>query len=357
MIQVCAQCGTRWNVRDRQRVWCPRCRGTLLAPGVLPGVPPQPSPQAGHADPRWRPPAGAPNRPQPGPLPQGFKWIAVRPGAAPPPRNRRRPLGPTPRYASIPRWSLYGPAGEYAETEPGPDTRGGPSPRMVRAILATTIALLGFAALMHIVRYALLLINRTVLLTPVLAAVVTWGGVVASVLAAFAVVVTAVVLTNWLIARRAAVFAHNDREDPRTRLHLWAGCLVPVVNLFWAPVYLIELARAEGRTGLRITAWWVAWVLSTAVSVLSIATSFAADAQGIANNTVTTTIAYLLALATVVLMLQVFQGFERRPVDRPVKRWVMVATDSVPTGPEPEPVPESADSAPAVEAEDQNPAA
>ena len=32
MIQVCSQCGTRWNVRDRQRVWCPRCRGTLLAP-------------------------------------------------------------------------------------------------------------------------------------------------------------------------------------------------------------------------------------------------------------------------------------------------------------------------------------
>ncbi|WP_224187300.1 hypothetical protein, partial [Mycobacterium avium] len=25
MIQVCSQCGTRWNVRDRQREWCPRC--------------------------------------------------------------------------------------------------------------------------------------------------------------------------------------------------------------------------------------------------------------------------------------------------------------------------------------------
>jgi len=32
MIQVCSQCGTRWNVRDRRRVWCPRCNGTLLAP-------------------------------------------------------------------------------------------------------------------------------------------------------------------------------------------------------------------------------------------------------------------------------------------------------------------------------------
>ncbi|MEK1285423.1 hypothetical protein OSJ13_12110, partial [Mycobacterium ulcerans] len=32
MIQVCSQCGTRWNVRERQRVWCPRCRGALMAP-------------------------------------------------------------------------------------------------------------------------------------------------------------------------------------------------------------------------------------------------------------------------------------------------------------------------------------
>ncbi|MGC2677525.1 MAG: hypothetical protein WA415_16275, partial [Mycobacterium sp.] len=34
MIQVCSQCGTRWNVRERQRVWCPRCNGTLLAPST-----------------------------------------------------------------------------------------------------------------------------------------------------------------------------------------------------------------------------------------------------------------------------------------------------------------------------------
>jgi hypothetical protein len=228
---------------------------------------------------------------------------------------------------------------------------------MVRATLITTMALLGFAVLMHIVRYALLLINRTVLLNPLLAAVVTWGGVVASVLAAFAVVVTAVVLTNWLIARRAAVFAHHGREDPRSKWQLWAGCLIPLVNLFWAPVYLIELSRAEGRTGLRITAWWIAWVLSTVVSVFSIATSFASDAQGIANNTVTTTIAYLLALATVVLVLEVFQGFERRPVDRPVKRWVMVATVPGAGRSEEESEEESTESAPAVEAEDQNPAA
>ena len=77
VIQVCSQCGTRWNVRDRQRGWCPRCNGALMAPVNPP-------------DPRWSPGATShpPTRP-PGPqrggprLPQGFRWIAVRPGPPP----------------------------------------------------------------------------------------------------------------------------------------------------------------------------------------------------------------------------------------------------------------------------------
>ena len=57
-------------------------------------------PQCRHARRRsGAPPAGRA-------LPPGYRWIAVRPGAAPPQRRRRRPLGPTPRYAVIPRWGL-----------------------------------------------------------------------------------------------------------------------------------------------------------------------------------------------------------------------------------------------------------
>ena len=98
-----------------------------------------------------------------------------------------------------------------------------------------------------------------------------------------------------------------------------AGCLVPFVNLFWAPVYLIELAAAEGRLDrLRptIVTWWCVWVFSTLVSVFSIATSFTRDAQGIADNTVTTIVAYLIALAALLLAHRVLLGFEqqaRRP--------------------------------------------
>ncbi len=71
--------------------------------------------------------------------------------------------------------------------------------------------------------------------------------------------------------------------------------------------------------------WWAVWVAATALSIFSIATSFTTDAQGIADNTVTTIVAYLSGRAAVLLALQVFLGFERQPVERPAKRWVVVA--------------------------------
>jgi Domain of unknown function (DUF4328) len=235
---------------------------------------------------------------------------------------------------------------------------------MVRATLVVTIVVLGVAALVHVVRYALLIVNRTVLLNKVVAFAATWLGVLASVIAFFMVVASLVVLTNWLIARRAAAFAHHRRSDPRRTSALRAGCLVPLVNLFWAPVYVIELADVEERNGLRrpIAVWWIVWFFSTAVSIFSIATSFTQDPQGIANNTVTTIVAYLLALLTLRLAMKVFLGFERQPVERPAKRWVMVrdddnnnAADSAPsTEKQAEAEPEPA--AP-VESEGQNPAA
>ncbi|WP_137145005.1 DUF4328 domain-containing protein [Mycolicibacterium sp. CR10] len=346
MIQVCSQCGTRWNVRDRQRVWCPRCRGTLLAPAA----------PAGQA--QWGPRQA---QPQPGQrrsgpsLPPGYRWVAVRPGTPPPPRRGPRELGPTPRYSVIPRWGLVEHFDAPAEQQA---LRAGPSAAAVRMTLVVTMAVLGAAAFVHLVRYVLLIINRSVLLNPWVAGAATWGGVAVSVIAMFMVVASALVLTNWLIGRRAAAFAHHGRQEPRPAWALRAGCLVPLVNLAWAPVFVIELADVEERLKwLRrpIVVWWAVWVASTAVSIFSIATSFTTDPQGIANNTVTTIVAYLLALAALLLALQVFLGFERQPVERPSKRWVMVATDA--PAPGVDRTPDTPEPTPAVEPEGQNPAA
>jgi hypothetical protein len=226
----------------------------------------------------------------------------------------------------------------------------GPAPVTVRAALLSAVTIFGVAAAIHVIRYVLLLINRTSLLPPLVAGAALWLGVLASLAAIVAVILTAVVTTSWLIARRAAVYRHLGQDDPRPHWALWTGCLVPVVNLVWAPVYLIELAHAEqSQARLRgpITAWWIAWILSTAVSIFGTATSFTNKPQGIADNTVTVTFAYLLGAAVLVLLWQVFDGFVRKPVERPLHRWVVVGEGrSV----EPE-------SPPAVEPDQQEPAA
>ena len=135
-------------------------------------------------------------------LPPGYRWIAVRPGAAPPPRRRGRHLGPTPRYAAIPRWGLVEHF-DAAELEQRAAPRFGPSVAALRATLIATIVVLGVAAFVHVLRYVLLIINRSVLLNPVVAWLATWLGVLVSVAALFLVFASMVLLMNWLIARRA----------------------------------------------------------------------------------------------------------------------------------------------------------
>lgn len=334
MIQMCSQCGTRWNVRDRQRVWCPRCRGTLLAPSG-PTAAPAPGPV---------PPIGR------RPLPAGYRWVALRPGAAPPPRRGRRELGPTPRYHVIPRWGLVE---HFDAPADAPPPRPGPSPDTVRMVLGLATAVLGAAAFVHLVRYILLIVNRSVLLNPWVAGAATWGGVAISVIAAFFVVGAVLTLITWLIARRAAAYAHAGQLDPRPAWELRLNSLIPVFQVFWAPVYVLELADVEGRaTALRrpVTVWWIVWVLSTCVSVFSLATSFTTDAQGIADNTVATIVAYVVAAGAMVCALRVFQGFERRPVERPAKRWLIAGEPS-------EDREKPDDAARAVEPAGQNPAA
>ncbi|MDT5071833.1 MAG: hypothetical protein QOD90_1684 [Mycobacterium sp.] len=226
---------------------------------------------------------------------------------------------------------------------------------MVRVTLLVTMIALAFAVVIHIANYALLLYNRSTLLNPIVAGIATWAGVAASVVAFFAVIATTVVLTNWLIARRAVTYERHEMPDPRPVWQLWLGCLLPFVNLFWAPVFVIELARAEGRLAwLRapIVVWWCAWLVSFCVSVFSFSTSFTRDAQGIANNTVAIIIAYLAALAALLLTLRMYRGFEHQAVDRPVKRWVLVNADEKPS-----PQDAESESAPRVESDRDEPAA
>jgi hypothetical protein len=274
----------------------------------------------------------------------------VRPGAAPSPRRRRRPLGPTPRYTTIPRWGLVDPA-RIQLPAPIPTEREGPSLRAIRATIVTTLLVLLFAVLTHIGRYALLIMNRNKLLDPLLAALGTWVPVAAAIAVIFTTVGMAFVETEWLIARRARAYAHHGQPDPRGPFALRAGCLVPLVNLLGALVYVVELADAEDRyprVRRLIWTWWSFFLLSTVVSIYATVTSFFVDkAQEIADNTVSFVVAYLMAMAAVIMTGRLLFAFERRPVERPVRRWMVVADDAE----------KRAKSSAAVEPEGEEPAA
>jgi hypothetical protein len=288
------------------------------------------------ADSRWSP-RGGPSAPPQAPgwqrtppgLPPGFRWIAVRPGAAPPARRARRSLGPTPRYAVIPRWGLADRVDQAPAAAETP-TQTGPSAAAVRTSIFLSVLVLCVVALVYVVRYVLLVINRNTLLNSVVAIAADWLGILASVAALAAAITAGVMLIRWLIARRAAVFSHHGMPEPRSVRALWAGCVVPLANLVWAPVYIIELATMEehyARLRRPIVQWWIAWVFSYTVSIFAIISSFATDAQGIANNTVLMVFAYLLAAATLAAAARVFEGFVSKPVERPAHRWVVVDPD------------------------------
>ena len=243
----------------------------------------------------------------------------MRPGAAPPARRRQRHLGPTPRYAVIPRWGLMDRVEQAPETTQAPVTRG-PSAATVRTTLFMTVLVLAITALVYVLRYVLLVVNRNTLLNSVVAGAADWLGVAASVAAMLALIGCVAVLIRWLVARRAAAFSHYALPERRSARALWAGALVPFANLLWAPVYVIELAALENagnhytRLHRLITLWWIAWVFSYVVSIFAFTSSFATDSQGIANNTVMMVFAYLFAALAMAAVARVFEGFERKPV-------------------------------------------
>lgn len=254
-----------------------------------------------------------------------------------------------------------------AVVQPKSAERTAPTVRSLERALGGAIAALGIAAVIHALIYVLMIVNRTRLLNPLLAGGAVWLGRLAGLAAIMAVVNCAVMLIRWLIARRAAAFARAHVPESRPAWALWAGCLVPVVNLAWAPVFVMELAKRENRLApLRkaIVIWWAVWAASTAAAVFATATSWADGAQAIGNNMVATVFAYLLGLAAVVTAARVVEGFERRSMGRPAQHWVVVPDGREPAPAVPRPIsagapkPEEARTpAPALESDGREPAA
>lgn len=293
----------------------------------------------------------------------------MRPGPPPPPRRRRKPLGPTPRYLGIPRWGLVDHVDH--DTGPGRVRREPPTPERVRSAFFVAAVALAAAALVHLLRYLLLIINRNTLLNWLVADAAGLLSVLASLAAVAAVMACAFLSTRWLIARREAAFEHAGQSESRSRRALWAGtllppsaamvlavifavvaattghaaswalmaasvtfCCVPLLGSVWALVYVVELAKTEDHYNQFrqvIWGWWLLWLLSSVTSVFASITSGAQDSQGIANNTVAMIVAYVIALAAVLATARLFEVFERKPVERPAHRWLIVPDDEAAT--------------------------
>ena len=145
-------------MRDRRRVWCPRCNGTLLAPsGPEPGSGVEPAPDG--AGRRVRPRSAAPTAAG---LSLDRRATGCGPATAPPAAATSVRLLAMRSFRDGVWWTISRPP----EQQPAPAAQR-PVGRDGAGHLIATMAVLGVAALVHVVRYALLIVNRIGAVEPV----------------------------------------------------------------------------------------------------------------------------------------------------------------------------------------------
>lgn len=296
MLDVCPSCRIQAPHRS-DRAACPRCGGPLrvvekAGQALNPPAVPQPQPQrvqsqpvgqhvqpsqlpprqvqAGQAQPRGvaSNPARRPTRPAP-PRPN-LRWTADRPAEArPAPRPQRRTVtGSTPSYRFIPRWGL-------ADTVPDEDIAKAATvePAALQRTLSLTTYSLAAAAVVHLIRYILVVINRSTPISVWLDLLTSAAVLVFGVCAFIAMVFALYAFARWLLSARAAAFADADRSDPRPKRLQYLLAAVPLVNVVGAPLLLAEaaLTTADPTKAIeRIKKVALAWALVNLLALVAI---------------------------------------------------------------------------------------
>ncbi|WP_169515238.1 DUF4328 domain-containing protein [Gordonia shandongensis] len=188
---------------------------------------------------------------------------------APPRPPLRRGPESTPAYDQIPRWGLIDPPPATPDDR-APDDPVAVLPRVLR-LVAWTFAV---AALGHLIRYAVVVVNRSVPVSAWLDLVSSTLAVVVGVAAIGAMIVGLIGFARWLLTVRARVYRAAGLRDERPRWQTLALAVVPLLNVVGAPIVLTEAALCTStvvRTRERITRIAVAWGLVTLVALIALA--------------------------------------------------------------------------------------
>ncbi|MET7769214.1 DUF4328 domain-containing protein [Nocardia sp. NPDC005366] len=302
VVQPCARCGARWAVRGAPMHWCPRCRGVLLSPAPIDA------------------PAERRN----------YRWVARRPDQRPKragaSTRSAAPAG-TPGYTEMPRWGLID---QLPAEVAVPRRRLAGFGRRVDALLMVTAIVFVLSALGEVVRYLILLRNRTHLIDPFVLRISDALVIGSAALSLVFGLAAAVGLVVWLVDARRAAYARAGLRDPRRPRALALGCLVPVVNLLWPGVFLTELAlrRQDPRAVRAIRIWWLAWVVGGGLAVTALIWRTADSLQVKADGVVFTAFTDAWAAGIAVLTLWVVRSLDGRDLlgrARTARRWVVAA--------------------------------
>ncbi|WP_206491233.1 DUF4328 domain-containing protein [Rhodococcus sp. KRD162] len=293
-FQVCARCSTRWAVGARPGTWCPRCHGVLLSP-VSTRAPAQDR--------------------------RNFRWVARpaegNPRAARAPRTASPTPTPTPHYDTMPTWGLRDtPRDTMADRRVGRIERYGAS---AQSLVLVTALLLGLAAIAEVFRYAILLYNRTRLVSPITLAasdaLVYFAQVGALVVGLFALISS----SCWLIEQRRHAFAAVGSSDPRSVRRMLLLSMLPVVRIVMPGVYLTEVVRLRGeceadvdRELALVRLWWGVWATSNVLVIVQLLWNLQGTLQARADGVLLSAFVAAVAAASAVLTLAVMRRFEGR---------------------------------------------
>ncbi|MFT4397126.1 DUF4328 domain-containing protein [Gordonia lacunae] len=292
-------------------------------------------------------PTGAmrPGRPGPSPAPAGrlyrsrnVRWVARRPPEAIParrgPSGRRGPRL-IPRYVYVPTWGLH-------DEPAGADTTHHKL-ESSRARLGLALVLAGSAltasALVHLLRYILLVVNRDRPLPEFVIVASDWLTVFVGVVAFLGFVLATLAFMRWVLELRADTYASAGLLDPRRPGWVAALSGLPLVNLIGAPLVLQEVATHRvgqdptldaDLVGRRLRKLWVAWVLVNAAAAVAIVARLVAwrsdslqtGANALAMVIVSTAISAAFAFWMARRVRTLFEAAAAAPV--PTRRWVAV---------------------------------